>query len=223
MSRPREPPMYKNKLQEYTQKLGLPFPAYRTANEGFQHAPKFRSTVFVDGAEYTSRQTFRRLKEAEQDAAKLAYECIMSNAEQFGTKPLLDQDPKSNKLVLHGLAFKKQWDIPKYSTTLSESQGSLPVYVSTVIAGGKSFSGDGGRNKREAEQFAARTALQSLLRTESSSALANQTMSKKRCYDPQVKVGFTDFKQKKLISNPAPRPPKPGMAQQPGFRRKLGS
>jgi len=72
------------------------------------------------------------------------------------------QDPKSNKSVLHGLAFKKQWDIPKYSTKLSESQGSLPVYVSTVIVGGKSFVSDGGRNKREAEQFAARTALQSL-------------------------------------------------------------
>ena len=65
--------------------------------------------------------------------------------------------------MLHGLAFKTQWDIPKYNTTLSESQGSLPVYVSTVIAGGKSFTGDRGRNKREAEPFAARIALQSLL------------------------------------------------------------
>uniref|UniRef100_A0A7C9DEW3 Uncharacterized protein n=1 Tax=Opuntia streptacantha TaxID=393608 RepID=A0A7C9DEW3_OPUST len=56
---------------------------------------------------------------------------------------------------------------------------------------------------REAEQFAARTALRSLHGTHSSSAVPCQTMSKKRCYDPQLKVGFTDFKQKKLMSNPA--------------------
>lgn len=80
--------MFKNKLQEYAQKRGLPFPAYRTANEGLVHLPEFRSTVLVDGLEYTSKLTFRRLREAEQDAAKLAYECLISNDQQMNVQPL---------------------------------------------------------------------------------------------------------------------------------------
>ncbi|KAM3693899.1 hypothetical protein ACJW31_07G019500 [Castanea mollissima] len=44
-SRLPEPVMHKNRLQEYTQRLGIQMPIYQTRNEGMQHAPKFRSTV----------------------------------------------------------------------------------------------------------------------------------------------------------------------------------
>lgn len=68
--------MYKNRLQEYTQKLGLPLPEYLIRNEGFQHAPKFRARVLVNGKSYVSVGTFPQRKEAEQDAAKVALQSI---------------------------------------------------------------------------------------------------------------------------------------------------
>lgn len=70
---------HKNKLQEYTQKAGIPLPVYQTINEGLQHAPRFRSTVWVDGQSYTTSRTFLQRKAAEQDAAKLALEGISKN------------------------------------------------------------------------------------------------------------------------------------------------
>ena len=69
----REHLWHKNRLQEYTQRSGIPFPEYRTINEGAQHAPAFRSTVFVDGAYYTTPITFSNRKAAEQEAARVAW------------------------------------------------------------------------------------------------------------------------------------------------------
>ncbi|XLU58307.1 hypothetical protein S245_052955, partial [Arachis hypogaea] len=69
--------MHKNKLQEYLQKSGFPYPVYRTDNEGFAHAPKFRSTVVVNGREFKSRLTYSHRKEPEQDAAELALKIII--------------------------------------------------------------------------------------------------------------------------------------------------
>ncbi|KAL2938897.1 Double-stranded RNA-binding protein 4 [Bienertia sinuspersici] len=186
--------MFKNKLQEYTQKWGLEFPAYRTSNEGFPHAPKFRSTVFVDGVEYTSKQTFRHLKEAEQDAAKLAYECIICNAQQLDAKTLLSEDPKSNKLILNEYAYKQHLGKPTYKTYPSD--GPLPVFVSTVTVAGKSFTGDGGKSKKDAEQFAALAALRSLLGTDSGAVL-NQMLRLKRDCNPRKRVNVTGYNQKK--------------------------
>ena len=68
--------MYKNRLQEYAQRSAIQLPMYKTVNEGSQHAPKFRSTVVVDGQIYTSANTFLQRKIAEQDVSKLALEHI---------------------------------------------------------------------------------------------------------------------------------------------------
>ncbi|KAI9073580.1 hypothetical protein K1719_044484 [Acacia pycnantha] len=70
--------LYKNRLQEYAQASGMTLPSYETTNEGSAHAPKFWSTVLVGGNYYTSRNVFSVRKAAEQDAAKLAYEEIVS-------------------------------------------------------------------------------------------------------------------------------------------------
>ena len=54
----------------------MPLPLYTNVNEGQVHAPKFRSTVLVDGGSYVSLNTFSVRKAAEQDAARVALECI---------------------------------------------------------------------------------------------------------------------------------------------------
>ena len=71
--------VYKNLLQEYAQKSGLPLPVYNIENEGFPHAPKFRSSVIIDETKFTSKFTFPDRRAAEQDVAKLAYEAIVKD------------------------------------------------------------------------------------------------------------------------------------------------
>lgn len=76
--------LYKNRLQEYTQKAGLPLPTYRSKNEGFPHAPKFWAQVEVNGKTYASTGRFTHAKEAEQDAARTALEHITQIVKNAG-------------------------------------------------------------------------------------------------------------------------------------------
>lgn len=70
--------MHKNKLQEYAQRSAIPLPIYNTVNEGSPHAPRFRSSVIVDGAMFSSNFAFSNKKAAEQYVAKYALEAIRS-------------------------------------------------------------------------------------------------------------------------------------------------
>ncbi|XP_042506814.1 double-stranded RNA-binding protein 3-like [Macadamia integrifolia] len=76
--------LHKNRLQEYTQRSAIPLPIYQTINEGSPHAPRFRSTVVVDGASYVSTDTFSQRKEAEQAVAKYALELISEKIKNEG-------------------------------------------------------------------------------------------------------------------------------------------
>ncbi|CAK7339051.1 unnamed protein product [Dovyalis caffra] len=154
--------MCKNRLQEYTQRASLRLPVYQTFNEGSSHAPRFRSTVWVDGAQYTSPNTFSHRKAAEQDVAKLALESILKRVKDEGC-PLLQEDTVFCKSILNEFAVKMNLKMPTYNTV--QPPGLLPVFVSTLVFNGVSYTGNTGRNKKEAEQLAARTVILSLLGT----------------------------------------------------------
>lgn len=64
--------VFKSRLQEYAQKVGLPTPVYETVKEGPSHQPCFRSTVIVDDVRYDSLLGFFNRKAAEQSAAEVA-------------------------------------------------------------------------------------------------------------------------------------------------------
>ncbi|KAL5759426.1 hypothetical protein ACOSP7_017949 [Xanthoceras sorbifolium] len=85
-----KPLMHKNRLQEYTRRSLTALPLYQTINEGFQHAPEFRSTVMVDGETYTSSNTCSHRKAAEQDVAKLALECILKKIKNEECPPIIE-------------------------------------------------------------------------------------------------------------------------------------
>ncbi|KAK1388281.1 double-stranded RNA-binding protein 4-like [Heracleum sosnowskyi] len=153
--------MHKNKLQEYTQKSGLPLPVYTTDKGGFDHKPKFQATVLVDGIEYRSEQRFSRIISAENDVAKIAFDCIKKNMKIAGPSSIHMQDPKISKSILYEFAVKSKVEVPTYRTTCAEE--AEPVFVSTCTFKGKSYTSEMAGSKKMAEQYAARKAIQSLL------------------------------------------------------------
>uniref|UniRef100_A0A803R8W1 DRBM domain-containing protein n=1 Tax=Cannabis sativa TaxID=3483 RepID=A0A803R8W1_CANSA len=119
--------MHKNRLQEFTHKSYIPLPVYQTINEGYQHMPKFRSTVIVNG------------------------------------------DTVFCKSILNECATKMNMKMPTYNTIKPE--GLLPVFISTLVFNDVSYTGSVGKNKKEAEQLAARAAILSLLDVEGDSGM----------------------------------------------------
>lgn len=168
--------MHKNRLQEYTQRSAIPLPIYQTVNEGFQHAPKFRSTVLVDGATYTSPNTFSHRKAAEQDVARLALEFISKKIKDEGC-PLIREDTVFCKSILNEFAVKMNLEKPTYTTV--QPEGLLPVFVSSLVFNGVTYTGDAGRNKKEAEQLAARTVILSILGNSGSGTLLSEIIKSK--------------------------------------------
>ncbi|XVF16406.1 hypothetical protein REPUB_Repub10bG0028400 [Reevesia pubescens] len=152
--------MHKNRLQEFAQRSSIPLPVYQTFNEGSPHAPRFRSNLVVDGICYTSRSTFSHRKAAEQDVAKYALECISKKLKDEGC-PLIREDTVFCKSILNEFAVKMKLEMPTYNTI--QSEGLLPLFVSSLVFNGVKYSGETGRNKKEAEQLAARAVILSLL------------------------------------------------------------
>ncbi|XP_019056057.1 PREDICTED: double-stranded RNA-binding protein 1-like [Nelumbo nucifera] len=92
--------MHKNRLHEYAQKSAIPLPVYSSVNEGAPHAPKFRSTVLIDGETYTSFRTFSNRKAAEHDVAKVAYEHIQKKIKE--SCPIILEDLDSKRTIGSG-------------------------------------------------------------------------------------------------------------------------
>ncbi|KAM6567126.1 hypothetical protein CsatA_026254 [Cannabis sativa] len=170
--------MHKNRLQEFTHKSYIPLPVYQTINEGYQHMPKFRSTVIVNGVSYTSSDTFSTRKAAEQNVAELALKSIAKETIVNGlvTKemvdeglPLIHEDTVFCKSILNECATKMNMKMPTYNTIKPE--GLLPVFISTLVFNDVSYTGSVGKNKKEAEQLAARAAILSLLDVEGDSGM----------------------------------------------------
>lgn len=159
---------YKNRLQEFTQRAKIPLPVYRTVNEGQSHAPKFKSTVVVDGITYASVNAHSSRRAAEQDVAKVALEGISRKINNWVTNkmneegfPPIYEEKVICKSILHEFAAKMNLEIPKYNTVRFE--GVLPGFVSSVVFGGVTCTGEACKSKKEAEQCAAREVILSIL------------------------------------------------------------
>jgi dsRNA-specific ribonuclease len=73
--------MHKNRLQSFAERTYKKPPVYKVESEGASHQPKFRCTVEVGGQQFSSAGSFDRKKEAEQDAARIAYEILSAVGE----------------------------------------------------------------------------------------------------------------------------------------------
>ncbi|KAL7090209.1 hypothetical protein ACP275_12G026200 [Erythranthe tilingii] len=170
MSPPAPPPplpgvpkesWFKNRLQQYTHRASMPLPIYETFNEGAQHASKFRSRVWVDGVCFTSPNTFSNRKASEQDAAKHALIGLREKVKNEGSSRIL-ANATFCKSIINEYAVKMNIDLPSYLTNESKEL-SVPVFGSSLNLGGVTYVGAAGRNRKEAEQFAARSAILSIL------------------------------------------------------------
>ncbi|TYJ03914.1 hypothetical protein E1A91_A12G059800v1 [Gossypium mustelinum] len=190
-SRPPESFMHKNRLQEFTQRSSIQLPVYQTVNEGSVHAPQFRSSVLVDGVTYTSETTFSSRKAAEQDVAKHALECISKKLKDEGC-PLIREDTVFCKSILNEFVVKMNLELPTYNTI--QSGGVLPLFVSTLVFNGATYRGETGRNKKEAEQLAARVVIQSLLADDRYGTVVSEIIkSKAKLYDALNKAKDSSF------------------------------
>lgn len=71
------------------------------------------------------------------------------------------QDTVFCKSILNEFASKMQLQKPIYNTW--QPQGLLPVFLSSLIFNGITYTGEIGRTKKEAEQLAARAVILSLM------------------------------------------------------------
>ncbi|TXG69959.1 hypothetical protein EZV62_004894 [Acer yangbiense] len=188
--------MHKNRLQEYAQRSSIALPIYQTVNEGYQHAPRFRATVLVDGETYTSSNTYSHRKAAEQDVAKLALECISKKIKDEGSPLIIEakdeflMDAIYCKSILNEFAVKMTLERPNYNTI--QPEGSLPAFISYLVFNDVTYTGEVGKSKKEAEQLAARAVIRSLLGTSGFGTILFEIIkSKGKLFDALRKVkGF---------------------------------
>ncbi|KAL8100557.1 uncharacterized protein LOC141683980 isoform X2 [Apium graveolens] len=172
----REASLFKNRLQEYAQKAGIPLPIYHTTNEGTPHAPMFKSTVVINGATYTSPNVFSHRKSAEMDAARIALPSLPLQIDEENCSLELE-DNFTYKSILNEYAVKIHAENLIYETKTSD--GLSPAF-SSVVLNGKQYVGDGGRNKKESQQLAARAAILSLLDSDERTVISKIITNKKK-------------------------------------------
>ncbi|EHA8591297.1 double-stranded RNA-binding protein 8 [Cocos nucifera] len=148
--------VFKSRLQEYAQKVGLPTPEYQTVKEGPSHEPVFKSTVIVNNVRYDSLPGFFNRKAAEQSAAEIALMEIHKSGQMKENLPTVHETGLCKNL-LQEYAQKMNYAIPSYVCNKQPS-GTNP-FTCTVEVGGIQYIGAAARTKKEAEIKAARTAL----------------------------------------------------------------
>lgn len=189
--------LYKNMLQQYVQKLSLPLPVYQTRNEGSSHAPMFRATVWVEDICCTTPNVFSNKKPAEQEVARIALDALMQKVKDDGL-PYIHENTIYCKTILNEFAIKMHLDLPTYQTS-QQQQDKVPAFTTTLVFNGASFTGPVARNKKEAEQLAARVAILSIMGTPGpNSALISKIVKSK--YPSGLNKGNASNKEGSLLN-----------------------
>lgn len=151
--------VFKSRLQEFAQKVGLPTPVYETIKEGPSHEPSFRSTVIVNGVRYDSLQGFYNRKAAEQSAAEIALVELSKCGDKEEPISLPVHETGLCKNLLQEYAQKMNYAIPTYICRKDDTAGRAQLFSCTVEIGGIQYIGATAKTKKDAEIKAARTAL----------------------------------------------------------------
>ncbi|KAF8113478.1 hypothetical protein N665_0050s0126 [Sinapis alba] len=147
---------HKSDLNSYCQRTNIPLPVYNT---------RFACTVSVGGKTFTSSSTtFTNRISAEQDAAKLALHHLLNESTSRTStnlylRKLVCQDKPRCKMILNEFIDKTKMECAYKTVQVEKSH----VFVSSLALNGTCYKGGCGKNKKEAEQLVALSAILSLL------------------------------------------------------------
>ncbi|GMI65050.1 double-stranded-RNA-binding protein 4 [Hibiscus trionum] len=100
--------MYKSRLQEFCQKKAWRLPEYTTTKQGLDHTPLFQATVIVNGTSFQSQNPARSSKEAQNDAAHLAFM-------HFTSPPPLPDSGTSNEMAMDTIMSPETQEANRHS------------------------------------------------------------------------------------------------------------
>ncbi|KAL9258912.1 Double-stranded RNA-binding protein 1-like protein [Drosera capensis] len=160
--------LYKNQLQIYAQKRNIALPTYVTEREGPPHLSQFISKVSINGSTYKGPSFSKTVKQAENDAAKVALMSLPPNDVE-------EVVPIFCKNSLQELVQKEYSCLPKYNTSQSGAYHT-PLFVSTVEIKGEIFQGQEAKTKKQSETNAAMVAY-TALRSRSSKPIVNEAIT----------------------------------------------
>ncbi|KAL4595442.1 hypothetical protein ACB092_12G091500 [Castanea dentata] len=208
--------VFKSRLQEYAQKIGLPTPVYETIKEGPSHEPSFRSTVIVNDVRYDSLPGFFNRKAAEQSAAEVALSELAKASEfnQSISQPVHETGLCKN--LLQEYAQKMNYAIPLYQCQKDETPGRVSLFSCTVEIGGIRYIGAAAKTKKEAEIKAARTALLAI--QSSTSQLSDKSVHKTQLTVIPSKKRGTENEEPENV----PKAKKPRFTRRMLKRQQLG-
>ncbi|KAI4337588.1 hypothetical protein L6164_015985 [Bauhinia variegata] len=211
--------VFKSRLQEYAQKVGLPTPVYETIKEGPSHEPSFRSTVIVNDVRYDSLPGFFNRKAAEQSAAEVSLLELAKSGEvnQSITQPVHETGLCKN--LLQEYAQKMNYAMPLYQCKKDESPGRASSFSCTVEIGGIRYIGAAAKTKKEAEIKAARTALLAIQSSASNSS-EKQVRQSQLTVIPCKKRGAESVANADENNNANIRKPKKARLKRKTWKRK---
>ncbi|PQQ15012.1 double-stranded RNA-binding protein 1-like [Prunus yedoensis var. nudiflora] len=140
--------MYKSKLQELCQQRKWRLPEYNATKLGLDHNPRFAASITINGVAFNTVQLFRSSKEAQNDAARLAFAHFTDPQPRHTNRipspssfpqpslPASSALPSTAGTNLTGTHDTKQTLQPKIQETHETSY--VPVQFSGIASGGNS-------------------------------------------------------------------------------------
>ncbi|KAI3731007.1 hypothetical protein L1987_62190 [Smallanthus sonchifolius] len=149
--------MYKNQLQELSQRSCFNLPSYTCIREGPDHAPRFKATVNFNGDTYECPNYCTTLRQAEHSAADVALTELANRGPSNSLAARILDETGVYKNLLQEVSQRVGSSLPTY-TTFRSGLGHLPVFTCTVELAGCIFTGEPAKNKKQAEKNAAMSA-----------------------------------------------------------------
>ncbi|RDY01439.1 Double-stranded RNA-binding protein 4, partial [Mucuna pruriens] len=112
--------MYKTKVQELCQRRSWTLPTYQNNREGPNHNPRFTSTVTVNGVSFHTPAPTRTAKQAQNDAAMLAFLHFSSPSPSLSLSPS-SPSPSLLSFPQHSLSNSSLSSFPQPSLCASSS------------------------------------------------------------------------------------------------------
>lgn len=110
--------MYKSKLQELCQQKAWRLPEYNVTKQGLDHNPRFSATVTINGLAFNTVESFRSSKQAQNDAARLAFDHFSTPQPIPNSIPKISSFPQPSLLPSSSSTSPPVSIIPAPSTRL---------------------------------------------------------------------------------------------------------